>query len=383
MMQTRPVLPPKARGPLARRLAAAAARATLELPVCQECGTAQYPLRERCVKCCSGALRWQVVGSCGVVLARTAIRHSTEPYFQARRPILLCSIQLDAGPVVIAFASRQATEPGQRVQLLNRLDRSGEAMLVAVPEGAADEMGNVMSDPNSEIAGKVVLVIGAADAVGREIVTAFRKAGAREVLAAGDPSAADVDHKVSMADPPALKGLASSLASRIDILVNNLSFSAGQTALADGADQGARQEMEVNYFGLLNILRAFSPAMRARGQGVIVNVLSVWGQTSLPPLGTFSASQAACVSLTQAARAELAAWGVRVCGVFPAALDTPTYSGIAAPKLAAAQLAAAIVKALPQGVEDVYPGGGAEALHAKLRDDAKATEKEIASQYPI
>jgi NAD(P)-dependent dehydrogenase (short-subunit alcohol dehydrogenase family)/uncharacterized OB-fold protein len=382
MTQTRPVLPPKARGPLARRLAAAAACGTLELPVCEECGTSQYPLRERCVRCSSGALEWRVMDSKGVVLARTTIRHSTEAFFQARRPIPICSVQLDSGPVLIAFAAKDGAEPGQRVRVLNWLDRSGEAVFVAVGEGASREMGNVMSDPNCEIAGKIVLITGGGDPVGRELDAAFKNAGAKEVITAGENSS-ELQDRLDVTNIDSVERLAASAGSRVDILVNNLLFSGGQRTFAKSVGPAARREMDVNYFGLLNVLRAFSPVLRKRGQGVIVNVLSVWGQVGLPLMGTFSASQAAALSLTQTVRAELAPWGVRVCSILPAALDTPVYSGLPLPKLAPRQLAAAVVKALMEGVEDVYPGADAEGIHCRLRDDAKAVEKELAAQFPL
>ena len=81
--------------------------------------------------------------------------------------------------------------------------------------------------------------------------------------------------------------------------------------------------MEVNYLGLLRLAQAFGPAMRARGADggasatAWVNVLSVYALSNYPPQGTYSASKAAALSLSQCLRAEMQDAGIRVVNVFP------------------------------------------------------------------
>jgi len=377
-----PILPPKARGPLARRLSSAAARGAFELPVCEDCGAVQYPLRERCRLCSSGRLVWREVSAEGTLLARTSARHSTDPYFQRRRPIQLGSVKLDAGPVAIAFVTGKCGAPGSRVRLLNRLDRAGEAVFVAAPAEGNSTGENVMADPNCEIAGKVVLVTGANGGIGRALVAAFRNEGAADVIEVGGLGAPEGMTTLDITDRAAVEALAGSLATRVDILVNNAGFNGNSGALAAAEDHNARREMDVNYFGLLNMIRAFSPAMRQRQQGVIANMLSVLAYVNLPMLGSYSASKAAALSLTEAARAELAPYGVRVCGIFPGAVDTRMSAHIPSPKLAPAQLANAVMKMLCDGVEDIFPGAAAQGLNAAIRADRKAVEKEMAARLP-
>jgi len=50
----------------------------------------------------------------------------------------------------------------------------------------------------------------------------------------------------------------------------------------------ARREMEVNYFGVLNMTRAFAPVLGANGGGYIANVLSVAGAFPAPFMGGYS-----------------------------------------------------------------------------------------------
>ena len=77
----------------------------------------------------------------------------------------------------------------------------------------------------------------------------------------------------------------------------------------DDADR-ARHEMDVNYFGLLNMCRAFAPQMTARRAGLIVNMLSSASLSPVPRMGSYCASKAAAWSLTRCLRAEVEADGV-------------------------------------------------------------------------
>jgi NAD(P)-dependent dehydrogenase (short-subunit alcohol dehydrogenase family)/uncharacterized OB-fold protein len=370
---------------MARRLSAAAARGALDLPFCEVCGAAQYPLRERCGQCFSGRVSWRKASPMGTLLSQTTIRHSTEPYFQEHRPIQIGSVQFDDGPVALMFLAKGCGASGARVRILNQLDRVGEAVLVAVTPNAHNRDGaNVMADPNREIAGKVVLVTGANGGIGRELVAAFRAAGAGEVIEVAGPTgnASGPMRGLDITDRSAVTALASDVAQRVDILVNNAGFNANAGALSPIDASLARREMDVNYFGLLNMIQAFAPAMQARGQGVMINMLSILGLVNLPAIGSYCASKAAAWSLTQAMRAELAPRGVRVCGVFPGAVDTRMSAATPPPKLAPKQLAIDVLKAIRDGIEDVYPGAMAERVFAAMRADPKVVEKEMSSRLP-
>jgi uncharacterized OB-fold protein len=106
---------------------------TLELPVCEACGTAQYPVREVCVRCLSDRLRRQPVKTGGVILARTVLHRSMDERFAPRLPLSIGSVKLDAGPVAIAVLDGDLA-PGARVQVRAMSGPERRTVLHAGPE---------------------------------------------------------------------------------------------------------------------------------------------------------------------------------------------------------------------------------------------------------
>lgn len=389
MVKRRPDLPPRLRGRLARRLTAAAALGRFELPVCTECETVIFPLQEVCRNCLSDRLRWREVPSVGTLLTRTVIHHSTDAYFQAHRPIAMGTAQLDSGPVVFARLSPDCSEIGARVRLFNKLDRGGEQVFVAMPE-EADVETNIIADPNREVKGKTVLVTGADGGIGRALVEALVKAGAarvwtatRKPLASDDAEDAVIRPvRMDVTDGASVEAAVAATGGAVEILVNNAGVTAVSGLLDANTTDGARQEMEVNYLGTLNVIRGFAPAMKQRGQGVIVNILTVLAHANLPSMGSYCASKAAALSMTQGVRAELMPWGVRVASTFPSTVDTPASADSPPPKLRPAQVADAVIRQIVDGTEDVYPGRIAADLYAGWRDSHKVVERELAMGLP-
>jgi NAD(P)-dependent dehydrogenase (short-subunit alcohol dehydrogenase family) len=146
----------------------------------------------------------------------------------------------------------------------------------------------------------------------------------------------------------------------------------------------AQAQMEINYFGLLRLAQGFGPAMRARagverGAMAWVNLLSIYALANNPSHGTFSASKAAALSLSQCLRAQMQSFGIRVINVFPGPIDDEWNRLEPPPKLGADALAREIIKALQLGQEDVYPGDVAQEWLARWRANPKVLERELAT----
>jgi hypothetical protein len=244
-----------------------------------------------------------------------------------------------------------------------------------------------LSELNRTIAGKTVLITGANRGIGAALVQAFTEAGAARIVAAARdvasltaPTGAPVELiELDLAQRRLSLG---KVAGKIDLLVNNAGANSGRGLLQDKTLDNARTEMQVNYFGPLALVRALTPAMVKRGSGVIVNMLTILSHVSMPLLGSYCASKAAAWSMTQALRGELTPRGISVIGIFPGAVDTRMSENFPPPKLAPADVAHAVIDAIRNGTEDVYPGAMAEGLIAGLRADAKAVERELGGYLP-
>ena len=106
-------------------------------------------------------------------------------------------------------------------------------------------------------------------------------------------------------------------------------------------------------------------------------MVTSWSTPALMPF--FLASKAAALSLAQGLRAELRGAGIRVLNVFPGPIDDDWNQNLPPPKVAPKALAGAIVKALKDGVEDLYPGDIAQDWLARWRDNPKVLERELAA----
>jgi NAD(P)-dependent dehydrogenase (short-subunit alcohol dehydrogenase family) len=107
----------------------------------------------------------------------------------------------------------------------------------------------------------------------------------------------------------------------IDVLVNNAgverSGSVEELPLAE-----FRAVMETNYFGVIRCVQAVAPHMRQRRSGCIINVSSVAGRITCPPLTPYTASKWALEGLCEALAGEMKTFNVRVAIVEPGIIDT-------------------------------------------------------------
>jgi NAD(P)-dependent dehydrogenase (short-subunit alcohol dehydrogenase family) len=164
----------------------------------------------------------------------------------------------------------------------------------------------------------------------------------------------------------------------VTLLVNNAGVSSGRRLIGAPDLTGARDEIEVNYFGLLRMCRAFAPVLATNGGGTIINMLSILSRVAAPGIGSYSAAKAAAFSLTQSVRAELHRQGTQVIGVMPAYVETDMTARLQAPKIQPVEVVRAALAAVGTDQEDVYPGDPATQVAAQLLQDPKALERSFA-----
>jgi len=103
---------------------------------------------------------------------------------------------------------------------------------------------------------------------------------------------------------------------QLDVVVNNAGY--GLFGMVEElTEQQMRDQMEVNFFGLLNMTQAVLPVFRAQGQGHIIQLSTVGGVVAFPGLGGYHASKWAVEGLTEALAQEVAGFGLKVTLVEP------------------------------------------------------------------
>ena len=111
---------------------------------------------------------------------------------------------------------------------------------------------------------------------------------------------------------------------QIDVLVNNAGFGA-YGSLEEVPMSVVREQFETNVFGVLNVLKAALPSMRAQRSGTILNISSIAGWMSFPGSGIYGSSKFALEGLTESLRAELLPLGIYTVLVEPGSFQTNFY----------------------------------------------------------
>lgn len=196
-----------------------------------------------------------------------------------------------------------------------------------------------------ELAGKVAVVTGGANGIGRACVSALVAQGVSVVIADRDAAAgaATLDDlpagakarfvatDVADADSvAAMVGVAVDAFGGLDIAFNNAGVEAAGRAVADMTDQDWHRVIDVNLTGVWQCMRAELPALLARGGGSIVNTASALGQVALPRQASYVASKHGVIGLTKAAALEYSALGVRINAVCPGVVQTAMIDEVAA-----------------------------------------------------
>lgn len=234
------------------------------------------------------------------------------------------------------------------------------------------------------IEGTIALVTGANRGIGLALTDALLARGARKVYAAARTPEARALHderfvplQLDVTDVEQFRALTEAV-SDVQLVFNNAGVQLGSGIAESAVLEHARREMDVNYFGPLQLVHRLAPTLARNGGGAVVNIGSAAGLTSVPFFPTYSASKAALHSLTQAARVLLAPQGTSVFGVYAGPVDTDMTRELALPKTPPREVALAILDGIEAGHEDIFPDPFALEFGRQFASSPKASEQQMA-----
>lgn len=237
-----------------------------------------------------------------------------------------------------------------------------------------------------QVENKKILVTGAGSGIGRALSLELIKKGAKVIGV--DLSQENLDETkklggdkfegriLNVADREGIEALTKEV--EIDGLVNNAGIIQPFVKVNDLEEKDIERVMQVNFYGVINMVKAFLPGLLKRPEAHIVNVSSMGGFLPVPGQSVYGASKAAVKLLTEGLYAELKNTKVGVTVVFPGATKTniAKNSGIKIdtgeeeqdfPALPAEEAAKLIIEGIEKNKFQVYTGKDSKMMNLLYR----------------
>ncbi len=191
----------------------------------------------------------------------------------------------------------------------------------------------------SQLAGKIVAITGGGTGIGAGIAKGLAEAGCKVTVGGRriEPLTAlagAVDsphpirtHTLDVSDPGSIASFFADIRENVgdvDILVNSAGINIQKRTMAEMSPEDWERVLSINASGAYRCMREVMPAMRARRDGLVVNISSVAGKRAISLGGVvYCASKFAMTALGTAVSNEVRNEGVRITNVYPGEVNTP------------------------------------------------------------
>lgn len=247
-----------------------------------------------------------------------------------------------------------------------------------------------------KVQGKVIVVTGAGNGMGRDVTLQLLKAGAsvaavdlnKEMLAetealAGGKSKNLSLHVVDVSNLTQVAALPSAVVKahgHVDGLINVAGIIHKFRRVSELTYEEIHKIFNVNFFGSLHMVKEFLPLLKKRPEAQILNVSSMGSYVPVPGQTMYGASKAALKLFTEGLRMELVGTKVGVSLVFPGAVSTniSTNSGAVTPKEAKAMAAKAgsfKMTSSPDAAAKIIEGFEGNVYHGFAGNDAQMMDR--------
>lgn len=132
--------------------------------------------------------------------------------------------------------------------------------------------------------------------------------------------------RCDVTDPAQVAELAAAAGDTVTLLVNNAGGAIGLAPVAAADLDQYRTMFETNVLGTVSVTKALLPALIASGQGTVITITSIAGQTAYEGGAGYNAAKFAEVAVNDALRLELNGQPVRVCDIAPGLVESDEFS---------------------------------------------------------
>jgi len=226
--------------------------------------------------------------------------------------------------------------------------------------------------------GAVVLVTGGNRGIGKALVDDLLTRGVKKIYATARKPVPSTDDRVvtlplEITDQASIDALVAA-APDVTVLINNAGGSSPETYL-DVPMAAIREVFDINFFGPLNLTRAFVPVIERNGGGHLLNAHSALSWVARH--GAYSATKAAFWLQTNALRLELRDRGIGVTGLHMGYVDTDMVTAVSAPKENPADIAKAALDGIETGAYEVLADDTARWAKAAMAGELTAVYPEL------